>query len=171
MPKEPSWPDRVWQEFKAGNLTRAWRDVLLTLATFRGRGGIICPAHQTLGDRAKLSSKTAERALHAARALGLVTWTEQRVRRGWRWLRTTNLYRLIVPEAPLQNGKRPIVRTNRLSVGRGEIQESSSKRTPREAMIEVSPHERRAAQQGLAAIAARRAAALGLGKPLVAGRS
>jgi hypothetical protein len=27
----PKWSDRVWQEFRAGNLTRAYRDVLLTL--------------------------------------------------------------------------------------------------------------------------------------------
>ena len=39
MPND--WTARIWAEFRAGNLTRAWRDALLTLATFRGHGGII----------------------------------------------------------------------------------------------------------------------------------
>ena len=38
----------VWAEFRAGNLTRAGRDVLLTLRTFRGHGGEIHPSHATL---------------------------------------------------------------------------------------------------------------------------
>ena len=33
------WTTRIWQEFRAGNLTRAARDVLLTLHTYRGTGG------------------------------------------------------------------------------------------------------------------------------------
>ena len=32
------WTARVWQEFHADNLTRAYRDVLLTLRTYRGHG-------------------------------------------------------------------------------------------------------------------------------------
>ncbi len=43
-----TWTARVWQEFRAGNLTRAARDVLLTLRTYRGRGGLICPSHVLL---------------------------------------------------------------------------------------------------------------------------
>jgi hypothetical protein len=34
------WTTRVWQEYRAGNLTRAFRDVLLTLRTFRGTGAL-----------------------------------------------------------------------------------------------------------------------------------
>jgi hypothetical protein len=44
MPK--SWTARVWQEFRADNLTRACRDVLLTLRTFRGHGGVAHPSHE-----------------------------------------------------------------------------------------------------------------------------
>jgi hypothetical protein len=46
-----TWIARVWQEFHAGNLTRAHRDVLLTLRTYRGHGGLArggsrtAPAH------------------------------------------------------------------------------------------------------------------------------
>ena len=83
------WRDRVWQEFRAGNLTRAYRDVLLTLASFRGAGGLICPAHATLAERAGCSVSTVRRALAQAFLLGLVSWTERRIHAGWRWLRTS----------------------------------------------------------------------------------
>lgn len=101
------WIARVWAEFKAGNLTRAYRDCLLTLRTFQGRDGALWPSHATLADRARTSSKTVQRALAAARDIGLVAWSERRVRRGWRWLRTSNAYRLILPDAPVStNGHR-----------------------------------------------------------------
>jgi hypothetical protein len=87
VPPANPWRDRVWQEFGAGNLTRAYRDVLLTLATFRGPGGLICPAHATLAERASCSVSTVRRALAQAFRLDLVSWTERRIRAGWRWLR------------------------------------------------------------------------------------
>jgi len=95
-------------EFRAGNLTRAYRDVLLTLATFRGAGGLICPAHATLADRARCSVSTVRRALAQAFRLGLVSWTERRIRAGWRWLRTSSAYRLVVPGGSVQRGMRPV---------------------------------------------------------------
>ncbi|MBA2715641.1 MAG: helix-turn-helix domain-containing protein [Propionibacteriales bacterium] len=100
------WTDRVWHEFHAGNLTRGYRDVLLTLRTFRGTGGLCVPSHATLADRARCSSRTVQRALVQAQVLGLVSWTERRVRAGWRWLRTSNAYRLAVPDRPVQSGMR-----------------------------------------------------------------
>jgi DNA-binding transcriptional MocR family regulator len=119
LPPPPTpWTSRVWQEFRAGNLTRAARDVLLTLKTYRGHGGLICPAHATLADRANCHASTVLRALQAARDLGLVSWTERRVRAAWRSLRTSNRYRLIVPEAPVTPGQR----TNQQSAGGGESQ-------------------------------------------------
>ena len=100
------WVDRVWREFRAGNLTRAHRDVLLTLRTFRGAGGRLHPAHATLGDRAGCSARTAQRALQQARHLGLVTWTERRGRAAWRWLRTSNAYTLEMPAGLVEPGLR-----------------------------------------------------------------
>jgi Helix-turn-helix domain len=97
----PTWINRVWQEFRAGNLTRAARDVLLTLHSYRGHGGVAWPSQVTLGERANCDERTVRRALAAARDLGLVHWTERRVRAGWRWLRTSNLYRFVVPVAPV----------------------------------------------------------------------
>jgi hypothetical protein len=123
VPPTNPWRDRVWQEFRAGNLTRAYRDVLLTLATFRGAGGLICPAHATLADRAQCSVSTVRRALVQAFRLGLVSWMERRIRAGWRWLRTSNAYRLAVPGGPVRRGMRPAWprrRTSGQSDGEGE---------------------------------------------------
>jgi hypothetical protein len=103
--QEP-WRDRIWREFRAGNLTRTMRDVLLTLATFRGPGGIAWPSHATLAERCRCSVRTVQRALAMAAQLGLVTWTERRVRAGWRWLRTSNAYRLLTPLAAVRAGLR-----------------------------------------------------------------
>lgn len=161
------WTRRVWAEFRLGNLTRSWRDVLLTLATYRGRDGVIYPSHETLAARCGLKSKTAERALKQARILGLVTWTERRVRRGWRWLRTSNLYRLVVPEAPLQTGLRqPRTSTRVQNLPSCDRRSVSAPRQSREELINVSPAEQRAAQQALAAIAAARMRVLGLAAPM-----
>jgi DNA-binding transcriptional MocR family regulator len=91
------WFGRVLLEHRAGNLTPGQKDCLHFLRTFRGRGGRIYPSHETLADRAGHSVSTVQRALQAARALGLVRWAERRVRKGWRWVRTSNAYELIVP--------------------------------------------------------------------------
>jgi DNA-binding transcriptional MocR family regulator len=98
------WTARVWQEFRAGNLTRSARDILLTLRTYRGPGGLICPSHATLADRAKCSVRSVQRALQQADHLGLVRWAERRVRAAWRWLRTSNRYWLTTPESPVTAG-------------------------------------------------------------------
>ena len=61
------WRHRVWREFHAGSLTRAFRDV-----------------RPTPGWRANCCVRTVPRALTAAQALGLVSRIERRVRTGWR---------------------------------------------------------------------------------------
>lgn len=103
-----SWTARIWREFHADNLTRGMRDTLLTLATYRGAGGICTPSHATLAARIDGSVRTVQRALDQARNLGLVIWTERRIRRGWRWLRTSNAYRLMMPTEAVQPGQRPV---------------------------------------------------------------
>jgi DNA-binding transcriptional MocR family regulator len=130
------WTNRVWREFRAGNLTRGYRDVLLTLRTFRGAGGLCFPSHATLADRAGCSPSTALRALQLARSLGLVSWAERRVRAGWRWLRSSNAYRLETPGEPVREGLRPKARrTYRKSDGGGE---SESKKAALEAMLRAA---------------------------------
>jgi AraC-like DNA-binding protein len=116
MPAVP-WTDRVWGEFHADNLTRAYRDVLLTLRTFRGTGGVCTPAHATLADRAGCSVRTVQRALRMAERLGLVSWCERRVRAGWRWLRTSNAYRLEHPDGEVRPGLRPAWPARRATSG------------------------------------------------------
>ena len=106
MPSACPWTDRVWREFHADNLTRAYRDVLLTLRTFRGIGGACWPSHETLADRAGCCVRTVQRALKQALDLGLVSWSERRVKAGWRWLRTSNWYRFAVPGGAVQMGQR-----------------------------------------------------------------
>jgi hypothetical protein len=118
------WTSRIWAEHRAGNLTRTARDVLLTLKTFRGNGGLICPAHATLADRANCHPSTVWRALQVARDLGLVRWTERRVRAAWRSLRTSNRYWLTTPEVPVaprqKPPQRPLPRTTMQDAGGGE---------------------------------------------------
>jgi hypothetical protein len=58
------WTTRIWQAYRAGNLTRAYRDVLLTLHTFRGTGGHCLPSHATLADRAKCCDGSSGLILH-----------------------------------------------------------------------------------------------------------
>lgn len=117
------WTNRVWLEFRAGNLTRTFRDVLLSLHTFRGTGGHCWPSHATLADRAGCCVKTVQRALHQAQQLGVVEWTERRVRAGWRWLRTSNAYRFTSPATAVRPGWRPTRGTTGHS-GRGGESES-----------------------------------------------
>lgn len=120
MPNAQFWTDRVWREFHAGNLTRAYRDVLLTLRTFRGAGGFCAPAHATLADRAKCCVRTVQRALQQGQELDLVSWAERRVRAGWRWLRTSNAYRMTTPRDPVKPGMRAAAPRYRLPSTTGQ---------------------------------------------------
>jgi hypothetical protein len=95
---DAAWIARVWREFHAHNLTPTWRDVLLSLRSFRGSDGTICPSHATLAHAARCHESTAMRALQAARDLRLVGWVGRRVQAGWRALRSSNSYVLVVPK-------------------------------------------------------------------------
>src|SRR5215472_14225575 len=87
-----AWFSRIHREHEAGNLTRAFRDVLLALGRFdRCRLGIF-PSHRTLAARARCGLRTVQRALQAAKALGLVDCAATRVRAAWRSLRGANRY-------------------------------------------------------------------------------
>jgi hypothetical protein len=92
-----TFTDAVWRAFRARHLTPLHRDVLLRLATFRGRGGLIFPSHATVATRARCSARTVQRALDAARDLGLVTWRAVWRRVGWSSRRTANVYTLGSP--------------------------------------------------------------------------
>ena len=74
------WRRRVWAEFRACNLTRGERDVLIHLSHYGERPW---PSHATLAQRARCSVRTVQRALAAGAALGLVQWAARRVQRGY----------------------------------------------------------------------------------------
>ena len=93
------WTPAVWTQFRTGNLTRAFRDVLLTLRTFDGSAGLY-PSHATLADKASCAVRTVQEALRQGKALGLVSWQSGASRR------TSNRYLLTVPRAAAQAGAR-----------------------------------------------------------------
>lgn len=133
------WTTRIWHEFRAGNLTRAHRDCLLTLHTFRGPGGVAWPAHATLASRARCGIRTVQRALRQAADLDLVSWHEQRRRAGWRWLRTSNLYRFVVPAAAVQKLQICRISAAPLTTGQpGRGGESGSKKAALRTMLEAA---------------------------------
>ncbi len=93
--KRPTYrPIRVWHEFRAGNATRSYRDVQLTLQTSVTLVASVCLRMLPGLIPAQCSVRMVQRALVQAQVFGLVSWTERRVRAGWRWLRTSNAYRL-----------------------------------------------------------------------------
>src|SRR5438270_7084794 len=97
-----TWCGHVRRAHRDGHLTRHYRDVLIELHGYRGTGGIAWPAHATLAERAECCVRTVQRALEAARELGLVSWSTRRLRAGWRSLRSSNAYRLQRPQKPLE---------------------------------------------------------------------
>jgi hypothetical protein len=99
-----AWFSRVYREYEAGNLTPLWRDVLRALGRFDACRFGIFPSHAFLARRARCSVRTVQNALQAARALGLLEWTTQRVKAGWRLLRASNRYVLKMPAGPVQHG-------------------------------------------------------------------
>jgi hypothetical protein len=99
-----AWFSRVYREYEAGNLTPLWRDVLRALGRFDACQFGIFPSHEFLARRVRCSVRTVQRALQAARRLGLVDWTAQRTRASWRLLRASNRYVLKTPEEPVQPG-------------------------------------------------------------------
>ena len=120
-----SWRPAVWAAFHAKTLTRTWRDVLLTLATFRGRRGELWPAHATLAQRAGCSPRTVRAALKAAQEAGLVSWASGARRR------QSNRYKLLLPVgAAVPRVARRVERVVRAIVGKwrstGENREEKS---------------------------------------------
>src|SRR3954454_18393010 len=113
MQTNTTWCGYVRRAHRDGHLTRHWRDVLLELHGYRGTGGIAWPAHATLAERAECCVRTVQRALEAARELGLVSWSHRRRLVGGRSVRSSNAYRLERPQTPLQpvpGRRRPYVR-------------------------------------------------------------
>jgi hypothetical protein len=121
------WTTRIEAEFAADNLTRAYRDALLALVSFRGHGGEIYPSQASIAARAHCSERTVRRAIVMGVKLGLMVVLP---RRGWhngRYVRTSNRYILGAPNRPVVPGQRPPW-PRRASTGQaGRVQDSVSK--------------------------------------------
>jgi Helix-turn-helix domain len=102
-----SWTARIEAEFAADNLTRAYRDALLALASFRGHGGEIFPSQASVAARAHCSERTVRRAIAMAVVLGLVVVLPRRRWVGGRYVRTSNRYVIGVPDRAVVPGRRP----------------------------------------------------------------
>lgn len=97
MSTPTAWFSRIHREYEAGNLTLHWREVLLVLGRFQGCRFGVFPSHATLAARARCCVRTVQRALQAAKALGLLDWSPRRIRASWRALRASNAYALRLP--------------------------------------------------------------------------
>lgn len=97
-----TWEQIIWREFRAYRLTPAFRDVALCLHNCAAPR---FPSHEFLAERARRSVRTVQRAMVRLRDLGLLDWSERRVKRGWRWLRTSNVYRLLAPATTGQDAR------------------------------------------------------------------
>ncbi|MCQ9156954.1 helix-turn-helix domain-containing protein [Acidomonas methanolica] len=86
---------QVMDLFFDGMLKHSEKSVLMTLATFLGRGGLY-PSHEAIAKACRYSVRTVIRALERAYELGIVERTHRVKRDGGRVVRTSNSYRLIV---------------------------------------------------------------------------
>jgi len=108
-----AWFSRLKREYEAGNLPAKQYLVLCELGRFdRCRLGIF-PSHRTLAARARCGIRTVQRALQAAKALGLVEWCHQRVKAAHRAVRGPNRYVLRVPVGAVQWLRRSIGQSGR----------------------------------------------------------
>jgi len=86
---------QVMNLYFEGTLKPSEKSVLMTLASFLGRGGLY-PSHESIALACRYSVRTVIRALDRAYELGLVERTYRMKREGGKKVRTSNLYRLIV---------------------------------------------------------------------------
>lgn len=128
-PMSLKWDIAVWMAFRARNLTRADRDVLLTLRTY-ARSGRAWPSQATLARKARTCAKTVCRAMRAGQGAGLVAWTKgRRWLSGGSWKRGSNTYTLLTPDLmPLAPGVR--MTTGHFSIA-GEKQDNPLRFVPR----------------------------------------
>ena len=109
-----AWFSRLKREYEAGNLPAKQYLVLCELGRFDCCRLGIFPSHRTLAARARCGLRTVQRALQAAKRLGLVEWAATRARAAWRSLQGPNRYVLKVPAAAVQWARRT---TGKLSMG------------------------------------------------------
>lgn len=81
----------ILNTFRAGQITRTMKDVLLIMAARS------CPAsYESLANAAGCSRRMVAYAIAQAEALGILERVHHRVRRGHRWMNGKNSYRFIM---------------------------------------------------------------------------
>lgn len=81
----------ILNTFRAGQITRTMKDVLLIMAT-RSRPA----SYESLANAAKCSRRMVAYAIAQAEALGILERVHNRIRRGRRWMNGKNSYRFIM---------------------------------------------------------------------------
>ena len=149
------WKARIELYRRAGQLTDGAAHVALALVKRLGTDGRCDPSHTTLAEDASESISTVKRALDALQELGLVWWVRRLIREGWRTEQTSNAYALAIgptPELAPSTDAQSDRATQKLRFSnryKPEIQAST-----------IPEGDRIEARMALAAIAARRQAAV-----------
>jgi hypothetical protein len=138
-----------------GRLSAGGLQVLVALVRLLGPDGRLDPSHATLAALARVHVATVQRALERLRGLGLLAWQRRLVRdaaTGWRCEQTSSAY-VLTPNAAVPACDLQIAGAVKVSLKKKDAHEGTR----------VAPEARQAAMEALAAIAARRMKALGLG--------
>lgn len=87
------WEDAVSHHRRRGHLTEAQLKVMLELpGWFNRESGQCDPSHETIAARADVCVKTVQRALAAAKRLGLIGWDQRAIRLPGETIQITNQY-------------------------------------------------------------------------------
>ena len=155
------WRRLLEIERRAGHLTPHRRDCLRALLCFFGTEGL-WPSDQAVADLAGHSVSTVRRARLDARALGLLTWAHTRKTVAGRRVQGPNCYTIRVP-SPLacSDVQRERVRQVKKKTIANPRQVAPTRANPRQFTPSGTNADARAALAALAAVAARRMAAIG----------
>jgi DNA-binding transcriptional MocR family regulator len=138
---------------RAGRITADHEKIGLALLKRLGQDGRLDPSHATIAQDCGKAVSTVQRALKRLAECGLLGWLRRIARDGNRVVQTSNSYMLTLgnpPTFPESRCETPIARQTRKD-------RDSSAQQP---IPEPSERERLGAQAALAAIAARRQAAV-----------
>jgi len=92
LPSFPAIRAMILNTFRAGQLSRTAKDVLLIIGSNQQRP----MSFATIAHLAKCSRRSVAYAVQQAEALGIIERTQRRVRRGNRVLRGANAYRFLM---------------------------------------------------------------------------
>ena len=143
--RRAQWKARIEMHRRAGRITDGEAHVAEALIKRLGQDGRCDPSHERLADDSGESVSTVKRALKALASAGccMLTWVRRLIRTGSRVQQTSNAYLLTLGDPPKLPANRCEVQSGRatLPTANSSLQQG-----------DVSPRERRAAQEALAAV-------------------